>query len=60
MAAPSIRQSPLSSPWFIDALVILAVLVVCVPIVEVLMGHQGSRMAFTAAITDGHTLVIER
>lgn len=54
------RPSSLSAPWVLDLLVALAVLVVCVPIIETLMGHQGSRMAFTAAITDGGTLVVER
>ncbi|WP_336250755.1 hypothetical protein [Stomatohabitans albus] len=46
--------------WLPDVLIFLAVLVICVPIVEALMGHQGSRMAFTAAITDGQTLVVDR
>lgn len=61
MSAPAHSRQPHgSSPWLLDLLVMAAVLVVCVPIIEVLMGHQGSRMAFTAALADGQTLVIER
>lgn len=61
MPAPTPRSHPNGySPWLLDLLVVVAVLVVCVPIVEVLMGHQGSRMAFTAALADGQTLIIDR
>lgn len=60
MSAPTRHNQPSAlNPWLLDFLVVAAVLVVCVPIVEVLMGHQGSRMAFTAALADGQTLVIE-
>lgn len=60
MSAPARHSQPsTANPWLLDLLVVAAVLVVCVPIIEVLMGHQGSRMAFTAALADGQTLVIE-
>lgn len=43
----------------VDILLVALVLVVSAPIVELLMAHQASRLAFTGAVVDRNTIVID-
>lgn len=56
--AQAVPSGPFRHPLWVDLPLVLAVLIILVPITELLMGHQGSRMAFTAALVEGRTLAI--
>lgn len=43
-----------------DLALVVLVLVVTAPVVQVLMAHQASRLAFTAAVVDHQTVIIDR
>lgn len=45
--------------WRADVLLALLVLVVAGPIVQVLMAHQASRLAFTGAVWDRSTVIVD-
>ena len=45
--------------WRTDVLLVVLVLVVAGPIVQVLMAHQASRIAFTAAVWDEGTVAVD-
>lgn len=45
--------------WRTDILLVLLILVVAGPIVQILMAHQASRLAFTAALWDRSTVQVD-